>query len=242
MLPSALRPTAAGSGDAQRDRAYISIRQHTPVQAGAYGSIRQLKSEHTAAYVSIPGDAQRDRGPPFSPPLSGRSRPGTCPIHTSAYVSIRQHTSAYVSICQHTSAYVSIRQHMSAYVSIRQHTSAHVSIRQHTSAYVSMRQHTTAYVSIRENRSDPGCKISMPSSRAQAATRSPQSRCSSISTSIRGTASISQAGGCSSGHGYTPGGSLRQHTPAYISIRQHTSAYVSTRQHTPASDTSAYVR
>jgi hypothetical protein len=59
----------------------------------------------------------------------------------------------------------------------------------------------------------------MPSSRAQAATRSPQSRCSSISTSIRGTASISQAGGCSSGHGCTRGSSLRQDTSGYVRIR-----------------------
>jgi hypothetical protein len=38
------------------------------------------------------------------------------PLHTPAYVSIRQHTSAYVGIRQHTSADVSIRQHTSAYV------------------------------------------------------------------------------------------------------------------------------
>jgi hypothetical protein len=41
---------------------------------------------------------------------------GNTPLHTPAYVSIRQHTSAYVSICQHTSAYVRIRQHTSAYL------------------------------------------------------------------------------------------------------------------------------
>jgi hypothetical protein len=67
------------------------------------------------------------------------------PIHTSAYVSMRQHASACVSIRQHTSAYVSMRQHTSACVSIRQHTSACVSMRQHTSAYVSTRPHTSAY-------------------------------------------------------------------------------------------------
>ena len=48
------------------------------------------------------------------------------PLHTSAYVSIRQHTSAYVSLRQLTTAYVRIRQDTSAFVSIRQHTSAYV--------------------------------------------------------------------------------------------------------------------
>jgi hypothetical protein len=51
----------------------------------------------------------------------------------------RQHPQAAPRTPLHTSAYVSIRQHTSAYVSI------HVSIRQHTSAYVSIRQHTSAY-------------------------------------------------------------------------------------------------
>jgi hypothetical protein len=62
---------------------YVSIRQHTyrgrPVRLAAGA---QYKRPHTSTYVSRKASAPSD----------------WCPVHTSAYVSIRQHTSAYVRI------------------------------------------------------------------------------------------------------------------------------------------------
>jgi hypothetical protein len=159
------------------------------------------------------------------------------PIHTSAYVSIRQHASACVSIRQHTSAYVSMRQHTSAYVSIRQHTSACVSMRQHASAYVSIRQHTSACVSIRQHTSayvsirqhtcfggpmpgpwKPGWLAlrSESGGRSRIGLRHSPCCCLKYACIRQHTSADVSVWGCGTRH------SAASSTPAYVSIRQQT--------------------
>ena len=91
---------------------------------------------------------RRASSSPSPPPGRASAAPGTAsaprsaPVHTSAYVSIRQQTlrprlAELLCIRQHTSAYVSIRQQallprLAQLLCIRQHTSAYVSIRQQT--------------------------------------------------------------------------------------------------------------
>jgi hypothetical protein len=151
------------------------------------------------------------------------------PIHTSAYVSIRQHASACVSIRQHTSAYVSMRQHTSAYVSIRQHTSAYVLWRTYARALEArlvgieererwqesyrvaalamllpqVRLHTSAYVSRRQRmglRHSPFC-------------------CLKYACIRQHTSADVSVWGCGTRH------AAASSTSAYVSIRQQTSAY-----------------
>jgi hypothetical protein len=140
----------------QHASAYVSIRQHT----SAYVSIRQHTSGRRRGCLRQTDKRQTQRqylyfctskasklstcmrgggGGAFGRPIRGGRRGQRLPMHTSAYVSIRQHTPAYVSIRQHKSAYASIRQRRGSAVreKERRHTSAYVSIRQHTSAYVS---------------------------------------------------------------------------------------------------------
>ncbi len=121
-------------------RSPVSIRQHTSASVSMHHPRLQQRAcrlqvacQHTSAYVSIrqhtsayiTSVAFEERA--FHPDTRSAgvvSRAGqdvSRPLHTSAYVSIRQHTSAHVSTRQHTSAHVSIRQYTSVYVSIREH-------------------------------------------------------------------------------------------------------------------------
>jgi hypothetical protein len=100
--------------------AYVSIRQRLPWKHVASPTPGRHRREaphcirqRMSAYVSV---CQEARGIAYSWPPPPRSPP----LHTSAYVSIRQRMSAYVSIRQHTSAYASTRQHTALVVEVRQ--------------------------------------------------------------------------------------------------------------------------